>query len=188
MIQLDTATALISPARTAANRTTPHAARLTPTWPQTGGDTIALTPAGRASLEQELRRLRNDRLPALVAQLADARDDPATRTEGADLLAVRQEQHRGQRRAADLAWLLTVARPVEPPVNGVIALGSTVEIEDDGERDLFQLVDPREANVTEGRISTVSPVGRALLGQRAGDEVGVEGPSGQRSVRIVAVS
>lgn len=155
-------------------------------WPATA--TIAFTPAGRASLAQELRHLLEERLPALAVQLAEARDDTAARKENADLALIQLEQHRLERRAAELAWLLAMAREVVPPANGMIALGSRVEIEDDGERDVFQLVDPREANVAEGRISTVSPVGQALLGQRTGAEVVVAAPAGARRLRIVAVS
>lgn len=155
-------------------------------WPAL--EKVILTPAGRASLELELRQLREELLPALAAQCAEAWDDPATRTEGADLLAVQQDLHRGERRARELEWLLTVAREMAPPANGVIALGSRVEIEDSGEHDMFQVVDPREANIAQRRVSIASPVGQALLGHSAGDEVVVEAPLGERSIRIVAVS
>ncbi len=156
-------------------------------WPD--AERIALTPAGRASMERELRRLREERIPALVAQFVAARDDPATRTDGADLLEIQQEQQRVERRVAELEWLLSRAREVAPPRVGVIALGSSVEVEDEdeGERVSFQLVDPREADAAEGRLSTGSPVGRALLGRRAGDAFVVEVPGGRRRVHVVAV-
>lgn len=185
MVQIHTATTgTFLPTSGSARR---NGKRLTstPYWPEF--DTIAFTPAGRANLEQELRRLRDERLPALAAQIAEARDDPATRNENADLLAVQQEQHRAERRAAELEWLLMVACEIAPPANGVIALGSHVEVADEGEVDVFQLVDPREADAAEGRVSIVSPVGQALLGHTAGDEVVVEAPAGERRLRIVAV-
>ncbi len=81
-----------------------------------------------------------------------------------------------------------MAREIAPPATGVVALGSRVEIEDDGERDVFQLVDPREANAAEGRISVASPVGNALLSHVAGDEVVVPLPDGERRLRIVSLS
>src|SRR5438067_11323620 len=64
-------------------------------------DNIALTPEGRADLENELRVLRNESLPALAARLADAREDPATRDEDAGLLDPQAEQRRLERRATD---------------------------------------------------------------------------------------
>ena len=151
-------------------------------------DTIALTPAGRADLEHELHQLNDERLPALAARLADAREDPATRDEDAGLLELQEEQRRLERRATELERLLASAREIAPVTGGVIALGSRVEVAEDGEHESFQLVDPHEANAVEGRISVVSPVGKALLGHRVGDEIGVPLPAGDRLLRVVAVS
>lgn len=154
-------------------------------WP---AETIALTPAGRASLERELHRLRDEHLPTLTRQLAESREETAARKEDADLLLIQLEQQRTERRVAELDWLLSVAREVTPPVDGVIALGSHVQVADGSEVDAYQLVDPREANVVEGRVSIAAPVGQALLGHAAGDEVTVQSPAGERRVRVVAVS
>lgn len=151
-------------------------------------DTIALTPQGRTDLENELHLLRNERLPALAARLADAREDPATRDEDAGLLELQEEQRRLERRATELERLLASAREIAPTIGGVVALGSRVEIDEDGEREAFQLVDPREANAAEGRISIVSPVGKALLGHKVGDEVMVPLPAGDRRLRVVSVA
>lgn len=172
------------PSILAGGRSTPRSAGK----PWRYGESIVLTPAGRMGMEQELRRLRDELLPALATQLAEARDDPGTRSDGTELLLVQQELYRGERRASELEWLLASAREVTPPADGVIAMGSRVEIEDAGERDIFQVVDPREANVGQGRVSIVSPVGHALLGHSVGDQVVVEAPVGERWIRIIAVS
>ena len=149
---------------------------------------IALTPQGRADLENELRVLRNERLPALAARLADAREDPATRDEDAGLLELQEEQRRLERRATELERLLASAREIAPTAGGIIGLGSRVEVEEDGEHEAFQLVHPNEANAAEGRISIVSPVGKALLGHRVGDEVLVPLPAGDRRLHIISVT
>jgi transcription elongation factor GreA len=149
---------------------------------QTPIETIALTPAGRAALEQELQRLRTEHVPALTRRLAEARE------EDAGLLELQEEMQRAERRALELERLLAVAREIAPSTTGAAALGSRVEIEDEGERDVFQLVDPREANAAEGRISVASPVGNALLGHVADDEVVVSLPDGERRLRIVSLS
>lgn len=150
--------------------------------------TIALTPEGRAGLENELRQLRNETLPALAARLADAREDPATRDEDAGLLELQEEQRRLERRATELERVLASAREIAPTLGGIVGLGSRVEIDEDGERESFQLVDPREANAAEGRISIVSPVGKALLGHRVGDEIMVPLPAGDRRLRVISVA
>ena len=152
------------------------------------GDTIALTPEGRAGLENELHVLRNERLPALAARLADAREDPATRDEDAGLLELQEEQRRLERRATELERLLASAREIVPTTGDLVALGSRVEIEEDDERESFQLVDPRESNAAEWRVSIISPVGKALLGHRVGDEILVPLPAGDRRIRIVALA
>jgi transcription elongation factor GreA len=151
-------------------------------------DNIALTPEGRADLENELRVLRNERLPALAARLADAREDPATRDEDAGLLELQEEQRRLERRATELERLLASAREIAPPAGGIVALCSRVAVDEDGEREAFQLVHPHEANAADGRISIVSPVGKALLGHRVGDEVVVPLPAGDRRLRIISVA
>jgi len=58
-------------------------------------------------------------------------------------------------------------------VQGVIDIGSTVKAvdESDGSEVTFRIVGSNEANVAEGKISDLSPVGRALIGHRAGDTV-----------------
>ncbi len=150
-------------------------------------DTIALTPEGRAGLESELRELRTERLPALAARLADAREDLATRDEDAGLLELQEEQRRLERRSTELERVLASAREIAPISNGVIGLGSRVAVDEDGEREEFQLVDSREANATAGRISVISPVGKALLGHTVGDDVMVPLPAGDRRLHIVSV-
>ena len=66
------------------------------------------------------------------------------------------------------------------------AYGSTLVLFD-AERDeeiTYRLVTPEESNPTEGLISTVSPIGRSLMGKEAGDEVEVTIPSGSRRFEI----
>ncbi len=152
-------------------------------------EVIALTPAGRAGLEQEFLLLCGERLPALTARLREAREDTAMRDEDAGLHELLEEHHRLERCALEIERLLAVAAEVVPPGDGLAGLGSRVEVDDDdGERDVFQLVDPCEANAIEGRISLVSPVGRALLGHIVGDEVIVPLPVGERRLRVVGLA
>jgi transcription elongation factor GreA len=58
----------------------------------------------------------------------------------------------------------------------IISLGAKVKIEVDGQRDEFTLVGTLEANPALGRISNESPVGKALLGHKVGEEVSVSSP------------
>jgi len=66
------------------------------------------------------------------------------------------------------------------------AFGSTVHLdEDNGERVIYQLVMPEEADAAKGLISTSSPIGRAIVGKTEGDEIKVVTPKGTRQFEIV---
>ena len=66
------------------------------------------------------------------------------------------------------------------------AFGSTVHLdEDNGERVIYQLVMPEEADAAKGLISTSSPIGRAIVGKTEGDKIKVVTPNGTRRFEIV---
>ncbi len=70
----------------------------------------------------------------------------------------------------------------------VVQLGSTVVVRDErGEEQTYQVVAPAEASPREGRVSSGSPVGRALLGRRVGEAVVIPAPGGSFTVRVEAV-
>ena len=69
-----------------------------------------------------------------------------------------------------------------------VEVGSKVVVEADGERTEYVIVGSAEAAPAEGRISNESPVGRALLGHRAGENVKLTVPAGTIEVRILAVN
>jgi transcription elongation factor GreA len=78
--------------------------------------------------------------------------------------------------------------PSEDWLGGESQLGSRVRVRDaDGEEE-YTIVRRGEADPAQGRISTESPVGRALLGGRRGDEVTVQTPGGVRALTIVEVA
>jgi transcription elongation factor GreA len=65
------------------------------------------------------------------------------------------------------------------------AFGSTVHLtEDNGEKIIYQLVMPEEADAAKGLISTSSPIGRAIVGRTEGDEINVVTPNGPRQFEI----
>jgi transcription elongation factor GreA len=70
--------------------------------------------------------------------------------------------------------------------HGKAAFGSTVHLrEDSGEMRVYQLVMPEDADAAKGLISTSSPIGRAILGKTAGDDITVPTPNGTRQFAIV---
>ncbi|GAC1346287.1 MAG: transcription elongation factor GreB [Myxococcales bacterium] len=139
------------------------------------GETRYLTPEGAAALREELARLTRERsaLRADNGQVGSPRD--------------REVELRLQRVAEVLD--AAVVAPVEADARGRALFGAWVVTEDeDGARRTFRLVGPDEADARAGRISASSPLGRALIGKRAGDEVTVELPKGASTIEVVSVS
>ncbi len=67
-----------------------------------------------------------------------------------------------------------------------VGLGSEVHVvEDNGDELVYHLVMPEEADAASGKISTSSPIGRALLNKEPGDEVQVTTPAGKRQFEVV---
>jgi len=105
-----------------------------------------------------------------------------------ELLAARARSERDQDHLDELAAELERARIAEPedvPAD-VITIYSRAEVFDlvSGERRELTLVLPRESDAAVGRISVLAPLGTALLGYRAGDEVEWQMPGGLRRLRI----
>ena len=70
----------------------------------------------------------------------------------------------------------------------VVVIGSCVRVQDGGGDSKFRIVEPADADIAEERISSESPLGRALMGRHAGDEVRFRVPGGVRSVTVVEVN
>lgn len=142
-----------------------------------------LSQQGRDKLVAELDELRNRVRPEVIARVRAARELGDLR-ENADYEAARNEQSFLEGRILAVERLLNTTE-VAPTLSaeGVVAVGSSVTVEVDGETEVYVLVGSAEADPAAGRISTASPVGRALLGKRAGDEVTAELPVG--SVRYL---
>jgi transcription elongation factor GreA len=73
--------------------------------------------------------------------------------------------------------------------HGRAGFGSTVELrEENGDKVVFQLVMPEEADADKGMISTSSPIGRAILNKEEGDEINVTTPSGSRNFELIKLT
>lgn len=146
----------------------------------------ALTREGIAAMEAELEELRSRR-PALAAELQRAMSDKDFR-ENAPLDALRDQQGHLESRIRDIEAALHNAVVVEMGNAGgsEVELGSTVHLRSlkSGASMKCTVVSPREVNPTEGKISIDSPMGRALVSRREGEEVDVAAPAGALRFRI----
>lgn len=149
-----------------------------------------VTREGLLRLEQELRELTEVKRPQIVAAIADARSHGDLR-ENAAYDAARHDQQMNEKRIRDIEDLLKSAlimddQPATGPADEV-RIGSTVVVEIEGDTERYTIVGAIEAKPAAGLISNESPVGRALLGRRVGEDAVVQTPRGQSIYRIVAV-
>jgi len=149
-----------------------------------------LTKEGHEKLQQELEFLRKDRRKEVAARLREASDGEDL-VENAEYEAAKNEQAFVEGRIKELEILLATAKIIsESGTSGLIQIGSKVTIQEEGydEKESFYIVGAVEANPSEGKISNVSPLGRALLDHEKNDVVAVEAPDGEFNVKILKVS
>jgi transcription elongation factor GreA len=147
---------------------------------------VHLTAEGLAAATAELEELRNVRRPEVIQRVKHARELGDLR-ENADYEAARNEQSFLEGRIRTLERLLKAAVVIDTAGDGKVALGSTVVVEVDGERQTLRIVGSAEADPVSGRISNVSPVGRQLLGRRPGEEVVIRTPGHEVHYRVIEV-
>ncbi len=149
---------------------------------------VYLTREGYAKLEEELNYLRTVRRQEVARRLHEALAEGDI-LENAELEAARNEQAFVEGRILELEELLRRAEIIEEEAsNGIVRVGSRVTIvEGDGPPETYHIVGPAEASPSEGKISYESPLGKALMGHRVGDEVTVNAPDGALTFRIVEI-
>jgi transcription elongation factor GreA len=149
----------------------------------------AITAEGLEALRAELAELEGPRRAAIVAEIKTAREFGDLK-ENAEYHAAKDAQGHLEARIRALRSRLESVEVVEPSGGDVVGFGSTVELEDEasGRRLTYTIVSSLDAAPAEGRLSAESPTAQALQGGRPGDVVVVEAPSGQRRLRVLAVS
>ena len=141
-----------------------------------------MTAAQKASLEAELAELEGPRRTEIVKAIANARSF-GDLSENFEYHAAKHEQGMLERQITTLRDRIERAVIIEEPdgTEGFVAIGSRVEIADDqGDRIKLQIS-------SVGGVSPDSPVGRALLGRRVGEEVKIEAPSGAWRAHILSI-
>jgi transcription elongation factor GreA len=150
---------------------------------------VPVTREGLERLQSELKELKEVRRPAVVAALAEARSHGDLR-ENAGYDAAKHDQAMTEKRIADLDALLRQAEIIDENADNAgdeVRIGSTVVVDVEGEEERYTIVGAIEAKPTQGLISNESPVGRALLGRRPGEEAVAVAPHGETRLRVVRI-
>ena len=142
------------------------------------------TQAELEALKERLAHLEGSKRQEIVEAIATARGF-GDLSENFEYHAAKNEQGLNEREITILRDRIRNAVAVEPAPSDVIGIGSQVEVEDNlGER-----MTVRVSSVSgEGAVSPESPLGRALMGAKAGDQITVRAPRTTYAARIVSVS
>lgn len=146
-----------------------------------------VTAAGLKALKAELLELTTVKRPEVILRVKSARELGDLR-ENADYEAARNEQSFLEGRIKDLEQMIKTAVVIQTVDATSISLGSRVLVDAEGARVTLYIVGSAEADPTRGRISDVSPVGKALLGHRAGDEVVIRTPGNDIHYHVIEVA
>ncbi len=147
-----------------------------------------LSAEGERALRGELAELVNVRRGEVAARIHDAKEH-GDLSENAEYEEAKNEQAFVEGRIQTLEAMLKTAVIIENAGTEHVALGSVVEVESDDGAETFTIVGSAEARPAEGRISNESPVGRALLGKKAGANAKVQLPNGSAvTYRISSIS
>jgi transcription elongation factor GreA len=153
----------------------------------TGVDAAELTTEGAERLQAELDRLVNVKRPEVIARIRTAKEHGDLK-ENAEYHAAREEQSFLEGRVQAIEARLRTAVIVSAPgVGSRVGLGSVVTVDDGGEEVRYTIVGAADADPRHGRISSASPVGRALIGHDVGDAITVVTPAGEQRYRILAI-
>ncbi len=135
-------------------------------------DKVYLTPEGKEKLEEELRTLERLKESKLSQKELTVHFGAVE----AEFFALQEDLHALEARIEEIRDILRNAVLITPPPEKErekVTLGATVEVEVNGNRAVYKLVDSFEADPMAGKLSVRSPVGRALLGKKVGDEATV---------------
>lgn len=146
-----------------------------------------LTEQGIAELKAELEELIAQRGP--IAERIKTAREFGDLSENAEYTSARQEQERVEGRIAEIENILQNGELIKKP-NGdsKVQLGSVVKLKSAGKAKEFQVVGTVEADPLNGKISDESPIGKALLGKKEGDEVEIKTPAETIVYKIVDIS
>ena len=152
--------------------------------------TAYLTQEGYEKLQEELDYLRTERRQEVAERLREALEDGDAGIDAdAECDAARNEQAFVEGRIREIETILSNARLIdEKENNDTIDVGSKATIQEEKfEPESYTIVGAVETNPGNGRISNESPLGKALMGHVAGDEVTVKAPNGEFTVKVLKV-
>ena len=148
---------------------------------------ILLTKEGLQKLEEELKILKENSRKEVIARIKTAREF-GDLSENSEYEDAKNEQSFIEGRIQELESMIKHAKIVEGnSQKGIVSIGSEVTVDIEGEKETFFIVGSTESDPVNGKISSESPVGRALMGKTKGDKIAVNTPDGKVEYKIIGI-
>jgi transcription elongation factor GreA len=149
-----------------------------------------MTQAGKDKLVQELEHLKSVKRKEVVERIKIARSF-GDLSENSEYDSAKEEQAFVEGRITTLENMIRNAKIIVEgdTVTDSVTLGRSVTFVElpNGDEETYTIVGSAEADPFEGKISNDSPIARSLIGKKVGDQVSVQTPGGEMSVRIVSI-
>jgi len=153
-------------------------------------DRIPMTKQGYESLKKDLSYIKAVERPKNIKAIEEARAH-GDLSENAEYEAARDKQRFLEAKINELSYKLANAEVIDPTGlprdRAVFASKVVLDNIDTGDSVEYQLVGPEESDIEKGRISISSPLGKAILGKKPGDEILVEAPGGRRRYELIEI-
>jgi transcription elongation factor GreA len=149
-----------------------------------------MTGEGYTALDEELKRLKTEERPSVIAAIAEARAH-GDLSENAEYHAAKERQGWIEGRIAEIEDKMARAQVIDvSKLSGKhVKFGATVTVVDEDTEDeaRYQIVGEHEADIKRGRLSLTSPLARGMIGKESGDVVEVSTPNGIKAYEILKV-
>lgn len=151
-----------------------------------------ITPVGYESLCKQLEDLRKNKRNEIIQAIAEAQKNGGDLAENSEYLQAMAERDKIENKIQEISAFIEnceIFDILTIPVDNKVRFGSTVTFVDiDTEQvSTYKLVGETEADIKQGSISYKSPIGKALILKKIGDEVDLDTPSGEKTLEILKI-
>lgn len=147
---------------------------------------VPMLQAGHDALKDELKQLKSVARPDVIKAIEEARAH-GDLSENAEYHAAKEQQGHIEARIMEVEDILGRAEVIDPrELSGdKVLFGATVTLlDEDDKKVVYQIVGPAESDVKKGKINYSSPIARALIGRKVGDDVEVNTPKGEKFYEV----
>lgn len=152
-------------------------------------DSTYITKEGLEKLKEELKVLKTEKRKEISLRIQEAKE-LGDLSENAEYVEAKNEQAFIEGRISELENILKnviLIDSLKVKNSGIVNLGSSLKVKNDGRTITFIIVGPNEINLEQGKISHQSPIGRAFIGRKAGETVEIKVPEGIKKFEIISI-